>query len=66
MALLDLNKIVLQRTVIGITCPGCGGLLEAVLVKAGWQQKQRVKKLKPTGHYRCQDCRRHYQMSEMS
>ena len=64
MALLNLDKIMLHRTVVGITCPSCAGLLEAIIEKSGWLRKLSGKKERVKMRYRCQDCRKRFEMSE--
>ncbi|RYD53615.1 MAG: hypothetical protein EOP52_05635 [Sphingobacteriales bacterium] len=62
MALLNLTKIILHRSVQGVTCPACRGLLEAMPVPSGWFRKWIVKKERVC--YRCPDCGRRYLLTQ--
>ncbi len=64
MALLNLETIILYRTVQGMSCPACGGGLEALPVPAGWLRKWMGKKDPP--RYRCPDCTRRYRLVSLS
>ena len=62
--LINLDKIILRRTVIGILCPYCDGPLEKVVVKRNILQWLGYS-LKLKMRYRCNSCNRHYKMSEL-
>jgi uncharacterized protein with PIN domain len=65
MAILNLDKIILRRTISGVACPVCGGLLEVLLKEPGWLRKMIRKKENKKVRYRCKDCRRRYKMEEV-
>jgi len=54
MALLDLDKIIIKRTIVGIRCTSCGGSLEVAkkkindrpLYKTGFFWNYKTKKLR--------------------
>lgn len=63
MPLLDLSRIILHRTVIGITCPSCSGNLQAVIPegKGFWRRLLPVR-FRKTFRYRCEDCGQRFRM----
>ncbi|SDD44278.1 hypothetical protein SAMN04487996_10148 [Dyadobacter soli] len=62
MGLLDLDKIIIKRTVLGIRCPVCGGNLVVSSKKCFIGRLARIislGKLKPEC-YECETCKKRY------
>lgn len=62
MSLLDLDKIIIKKNVLGIRCPACGGnlLLTDKRCVIGWFSKiVSLGRLKPEC-YECETCRKRY------
>lgn len=62
MALLDLDKIIIKRTVIGIRCASCGGKLVAAEKKSIAEKIIKVISfgtIKPK-NYECENCKKKY------
>jgi DNA-directed RNA polymerase subunit RPC12/RpoP len=70
MAIVDLSKIILSKTILGITCPRCGGEL-IPLEKKGrskWWNSIQVwlEKEKNVHQYHCIACQARFKMSHTS
>lgn len=66
MALLNLNMIVFNRTIIGITCAKCGGNLiekQAAIGKTLWVFSFRRVKY---SRFRCEKCNRNHHVLSKS
>lgn len=61
MGLLDLDKIIVQRTVIGIRCTSCGGNLHLKKISFGGRLIRLVSfgMIKPK-NYACESCGKKY------
>jgi hypothetical protein len=61
MGLLDLDKIVVHRTIIGIRCTKCAGnlLTKKVTLTARLVKLISFGKIKPT-NYECESCKKKY------
>ncbi|OQP44227.1 hypothetical protein A4H97_33270 [Niastella yeongjuensis] len=61
MGLLDLDKIVVHRTIIGIRCISCEGSLLAIKTTFSARLTKLISfgKIKPT-NYECETCKKKY------
>jgi hypothetical protein len=62
MSLLDLDKIIIKRTIVGIRCTSCGGNLVDAKKKSLIGQLVRVISLgiiKPK-NYQCENCKKRF------
>ncbi len=62
MGLLDLDKIIIKRTILGIRCSACGGNLAATTTKSMRARLIRwlsLGSVKPK-NYECEQCRKRY------
>ena len=71
MALINLDKITLKKTVIGINCPACGGDLKAYhSPQSRMHNLLRSMMLRPrqgsVRKYRCAACRQAYGLAALS
>lgn len=62
MAIIDLDKIIFKKTIIGITCSGCGGNLKHITEKTITGKiisALTLGKVKGN-HYECENCKKHF------
>jgi uncharacterized protein with PIN domain len=62
MALLDLDKIIIKRTIVGIRCTSCGGNLEIAKKKSNISRFIKMISfgaIRPK-KYECENCKRKY------
>jgi uncharacterized protein with PIN domain len=62
MALLDLDKIIIKRTIVGIRCTSCGGGLEIAKKKSITGRFIKLVSfgaIKPK-NYECENCKKKY------
>lgn len=62
MALIDLDKIIVKRTILGIRCTVCGGNLAISPKKSVTSQLARILSLGTVkaGDYECETCKKRY------
>ncbi len=61
MAILDLDKIVINKTIIGITCPVCSGNLILISKPAKFKKISRIISF-TVRSYKCEVCDRSYKL----